>query len=271
MKKTLRALVPVLLLLAVTGCAGFEPRGGEPLVPMPSHVPEGPVYDSADDVVAALERAGLPCKVIRQPSTSTAACTTVIDGTTVENQIQALNTTDFTRDEIGDSIDSWRSRGTTIVAAGNWFVRVLPNWNARYPVRIAEALDAVVLPPPYPLPDIPEKPAYATVGALADAMEKAGFCPGHKGAGEEKATCGTRLPEKDARTCSGRSFLQLYGSARERDDALRLTIRNGRAAALIVTAGNWTARFCDSAQAQRVADAFGAAFVDHRIQEDPYD
>ncbi|MFF0480108.1 hypothetical protein [Streptomyces sp. NPDC004435] len=269
MKKTLRALVPVLLLLAVTGCAGSEPRGGKPLVPMPDHVPKGPVYDSADEVVAALERAGLPCKVIRQPRESTAACTTVIDGTTVENRIQVLNTTDFTRDEVGDSIDSMRGRGTTVVAAGNWFIAVLPNWEARYPVRVAEALDAVVLPPPYPLPDIPEKPAYATVGALADAMEEKGFCLGREEVDEKTVSCGTRLPEKDPAACSGRSSLQLYDSARERDDAIRLTIRNGRVASRIVTARNWTAEFCDTAQARRVADAFGAAFIDRRIQEEP--
>ncbi|MFF9144440.1 hypothetical protein ACF1BN_06260 [Streptomyces sp. NPDC014861] len=269
MKMTLRVLVPVILLLAVTACAGFEPRGGKPLAPMPDHVPKGPVYDSADEVVAALERAGLPCEVIRRPSTSAATCTTEIDGKTVENQIQALNTTDFTRDEVGDSIDSWRTSGNTIVAAGNWFIRALPNREARYPVRIAEALDAVVLPPPYPLPDIPEKPAYATVGALADAMEKEGFCLGREEVDERTVSCGTRLPKKDPATCSGRSRLQLYGSAGERDDAVRLTIRNGRVASRIVTAGYWTAEFCDTTQARRVTDALGAAFIDHRIQEEP--
>lgn len=268
MKKTLRALVPVLLLLAVTGCDRFEPRGGEPLVPMPDHVPKGPVYASADEVVAALERAGLPCEVIRQPRTSTADCTTVIDGATVENRIQVLNTTDFTRDEVGDSIDSVRGGGTTVVAAGNWFVRVLPNQEARYSQRIAEALGAVVLPPPYPLPDIPEEPAYATVGALADALEGAGLCVGRKEVDEETAYCGTRLPKEDP-SCPRSSLLKRYDSVRERDDALRLYIRNGLVPAEIVTAGRWAAVYCDPAEARRAADALGGALVHHEAGSGP--
>ncbi|MFE6228035.1 hypothetical protein [Streptomyces sp. NPDC057854] len=264
MKKTLRALVPALLLLAVTGCGDrFKPGGPDPLVPMPAHVPKDPVYASADEVVAALEEAGLPCTVIRQSGRSSAACTTEIGGTRVENQIQVLNTTDFSRDEVGDSIDSWRGGGNTIVAAGNWFVRVVPNQEARYSRRIAEALDAVVLPPPYPLPDIPEQPAYATVGALADALEKAGLCVGRKEIDEDTAQCGTSLPKENP-ACPRTSLLTRYDSARDRDDDLRLHIRDGRAPAEIVTAARWAAVYCDPAEARRAADALGAALIHHK-------
>ncbi|MEU6867026.1 hypothetical protein ABZ924_27855 [Streptomyces sp. NPDC046876] len=117
---------------------------------MPSQVPTRPEYASADDVIAAMAKGGVDCKVTlrnENPFGSDATCEVQHRGTTVANEISVLSTTRFSRDEVGDSIASRRSGpyGQTIVAAGNWFVWVRPGV---YAYDMAAALPgSVVLEP----------------------------------------------------------------------------------------------------------------------------
>ncbi|MFD9406821.1 hypothetical protein ACFWBN_07305 [Streptomyces sp. NPDC059989] len=117
---------------------------------MPSNVPTGPEYASADDVIAALAKGGFDCKVpVRNdyPYGSNAVCEVQHRGTTVYNDISVLSTARFSRDEVGDSIASRRSGPyrQTIVAAGNWYIWVRPG---DYAYDMAAALPgSVVLEP----------------------------------------------------------------------------------------------------------------------------
>ncbi|MFJ4342759.1 lipoprotein [Streptomyces sp. NPDC088915] len=265
MKRTVSVLTMLFALVALTGCDRFEPRGGKPLDPMPAHVPTTPQYTTPDEVVAALARAGMPCKVLRR-RTGALDCEARISGTTVENRIQVLNPEEFSRDEVGDSIAAWRNSGTTLVAAGNWFIRVLPNDTPAYSIKVANAIDAVVLPPPYPLPDIPSTPVYATADALADALDKTDFCMDRERRSTRELLCGSRSPEKkscDASWANHHALLLLHKDPAARDDYIRLLLSNDHTPAVIVTAANWTIQFCDSATARAKADALGGVLIHH--------
>lgn len=265
MKRSLSILITLLALVALTACDRFEPRGGRPLDPMPAHVPTTPQYTTPDEVVAALEQAGVPCTVLRRRA-GALDCEARISGATVENQIQVLNPEEFSRDEVGDSIAAWRNSGTTVVAAGNWFVRVLPNGTPAYSIKVAKALDAVILPPPYPLPDIPSTPAYATVDALADALDKADSCTDRERRSARELLCGSRLPEKkscDASWASHHALLLLHDNAATRDDYIRLLLDDDHTPAVVVTAANWTIQVCDPADGRATAHALGGALVHH--------
>ncbi|MGJ7419696.1 hypothetical protein AB9128_28010 [Streptomyces cinereoruber] len=265
MKRTASILTALFALAALTGCDRFEPRGGKPLDPMPANVPAVPQYTTPDDVVAALERAGVPCKVLRR-RTGALDCEARVSGTAVENRIQVLNSKEFSRDEVGDSIAAWRNSGTTIVAAGNWFIRVLPNGVPAYSIKIAEAVGAVVLPPPYPLPDIPSTPAYRSADALADALDKAGSCTDRERRSTGELLCGTRASEKkscDASWANRHALLTLHDGAAARDDYIRLLLSNDHTPAAVVTAANWTIQFCDPAKARATADALGGVLIRH--------
>ncbi|MEV8533013.1 hypothetical protein [Streptomyces sp. NPDC051211] len=118
---------------------------------MPSEVPVGPEFATADDVVAAMAAAGITCEVLRRrPAAETAGsgldCVAVMDGARVEHDVHVLNPQRFSRDEVGDSIAAGRGAPYhhTLVAAGNWYIRVLvPD----YAPRVAKALGGVVLGP----------------------------------------------------------------------------------------------------------------------------
>ncbi|WP_030222289.1 hypothetical protein [Streptomyces bikiniensis] len=265
MKRTASILTALLALVVLTGCDRFEPRGGKPLDPMPANVPTTPQYTTPDEVVAALERAGMPCKVLRR-RTGALDCEAQISGTAVENQIQVLNPKEFSRDEVGDSIATWRNSGTTIVAAGNWFIRVLPNDVPVYSIKIAKAVGAIVLPPPYPLPDIPSTPAYRSTDALADALNKADSCADRERQPTGELLCGTRASENkacDASWANHRALLLVHDNAAARDDYIRLLLSNDHTPAAIVTAANWTIQFCDPAQARSTADTLGGVLINH--------
>ncbi|WP_432128083.1 hypothetical protein [Streptomyces sp. bgisy082] len=258
-------LTTLLALAALTGCDRFEPRGGKPLDPMPANVPTAPQYTTPDEVVAALERAGMPCKVLRR-RTGALDCEARISGTAVENQIQVLNPKEFSRDEVGDSIAAWRNSGTTLVAAGNWFIRVLPNGVPAYSIKIAEAIGAVVLPPPYPLPDIPSTPAYRSADALADALDKTGSCTDREQRSTGELLCETRTSKNkscDASWANHHALLMLHDGAVARDDYIRLLLNNDHTPAAIVTAANWTIQFCDPAAARATADKLGGVLIRH--------
>ncbi len=116
---------------------------------MPSSVPTQPVYATADDVMEAMGDGGLECRLLRRARANFGSgldCVVEIMGTEVENQIHVLDPARFSRDDIGDSIAGRREPpfSHTIVAAGNWYIRVT------YPVfapQVAKALKGVVLPP----------------------------------------------------------------------------------------------------------------------------
>ncbi|WP_194280700.1 hypothetical protein [Streptomyces fagopyri] len=197
-------------------------------------------------------------------------CTTAIDGTEVENQIQVLNPEKNSRNEIGDSIADWRRSGNTIVAAGNWFIRVLPNSSPSYSTTIAEAVDAVALPPLYHLPAIPGGPRYKSVDALADAVGKSVGCGRRKTPSAGQVLCETR-PAK-AHPCAesrdGRdAHLRLHDSTAARNDYIRLLLSDGHVPYHIATAGNWTVQFCDAATGQQAAQELGGVVVDHKANK----
>ncbi|MGW4726129.1 hypothetical protein [Streptomyces sp. NPDC004291] len=225
MKRTVSALAALLALTALTGCDRFELRGGKSLDPMPADVPVTPQYTSPDEVVAALERAGIPCEVLRR-RTGALGCEAQISGATVENRIQVLNPEEFSRDEVG----------------------------------------AVVLPPPYPLPDIPSTPAHRSADALADALHKAGSCTDRERWSARELLCGSRAAE--SKTCGTswadhHALLLLHDNAAARDDHIRLLLSNDHIPAAVVTAANWTIQFCDPATARATADALGGVLITH--------
>ncbi|MET9776558.1 hypothetical protein ABZ023_20220 [Streptomyces sp. NPDC006367] len=65
---------------------------------------------------------------------------------------------------------------------------MLPNGTPAYSEAIADAVDAVVLPPLHPLPAIPKTPRYESLDALADALE-------------ESVGCARRQKSRDALLC----------------------------------------------------------------------
>ncbi|MFD0375550.1 hypothetical protein [Streptomyces sp. NPDC127112] len=151
--RTRKPLLLLGLVLALSGCGLLRgERGPEPLTPMPSQVPAGPEYASVDDVIKALGKGGFDCKVTLRNENkfgSNAKCEVQHRQTTVYNEISVLSTSRFSRDEVGDSIASRRSAPyeQTIVAAGNWFVRVSPGVYAH---DMAAALPGSVVLEPLP-------------------------------------------------------------------------------------------------------------------------
>lgn len=260
MKKTVTVLLSCLLVMVLTACDAFTRNSSESLTPMPDNVPTGPVFKTADDVVTALERGGIECVVLRRRANGSGLdCMTEVDGEKVENEVHVLDPKAFSRDEIGDSIASWRTppRPRTLVAAGNWYIRVL---DPLYAPEIAEALDAVVLPPLFPLPDIPGEPRYADLDALADALEASVGCSDRKPeeGTEDVVTCVTEGAEE---ACAR---LELHATPAARDEAIRLAISVPELPRYIVTAANWSVQFCDHSTGRTAARELGAAVVVHR-------
>ncbi|AKJ12270.1 hypothetical protein ABB07_20230 [Streptomyces incarnatus] len=265
MKRTATALTACLLAGLLTACDAFKaPSSGE-LTPMPSYVPAAPQYKTPEDVVTALGRGGVDCAVLRRKPGGL-DCKTRIDGAEVENQIQVLDPEKFSRNEVGDSIARWRTSGNTVVAAGNWFIRVLPNGTPSYSEKIAKAVDAVVLPPLYRLPSIPTKPVYGSVDALAGALDRAVGCTQRKHSAGE-VLCETKVARTRPCGASGGTRdagLRLHDSSAARDDYLRLLMSDDHVPYYVVTAGNWTIQFCDAAAGREAADRLGGAVVDHK-------
>ncbi|MFE4252895.1 hypothetical protein ACFRU3_25970 [Streptomyces sp. NPDC056910] len=163
-----------LALATLTACAGFashpEPAGTALPSEVPSEVPSKPTYATAKAIVRAMGEAGLDCATVRSrdyDGSSTADCVATVDGVKVENEISVFDPDVVSKTEIGTSIESRRTGAyaQTLVAAGNWYIRVMDPPSAP---AIAKALRAVVLTangkgsktPKCPLPDIPSTPAY---------------------------------------------------------------------------------------------------------------
>lgn len=266
--KPVRALFAVATAVALTSSCGVGEDGGPPaLVPMPKEVPTKPEYQDADAVVRALGTAGIPCKVLRRspadPKFGTGLdCRAEIKGTTFENQIDVSNPENYQRDRIGDSIASRRKApySHTLVAAGNWYVRVM---EPRYAPRIAQALRGVVLRPEgdkipdYPLPSIPAEPRYKNVGALADALDAAVGCADRKSQGSAVTDC-TTGKKSGTPNCA---TLALHATPADRDRTLREAIAYKGVPATLVAAGNWTVNLCDDGLGERVARALHGRVV----------
>ncbi|MER5781374.1 hypothetical protein ABT104_06530 [Streptomyces mobaraensis] len=266
--KLVRALTAVTAAVVLTSCeAGKDDGGPPPLVPMPANVPAKPVYKDSDDVVRALGSAGFPCRVLRRAKTdprfgTSLDCEAEIDGTAVENEVHVSNPDGYERDRIGDAIASRRKApySHTLVAAGNWYVRVM---EPRYAPRIAQALHGVVLRPEadripdYPLPSIPAEPRYKNVGALADALDAAVGCADRtsEGAAALGCTTGKRTGTPNCAT------LALHDTPAERDRTLREAIAYKGVPATLVAAGNWTVNLCDYGLGERVARALHGRVV----------
>ncbi|WP_448318652.1 hypothetical protein [Streptomyces sp. CO7] len=264
MTRIARPLVGLLAALLLTACGALEDRRPEPPTPMPSNVPTGPQYEKVDGVVSALERAGIDCRVLRRQPGGL-HCEARIDGTAVVAEIQAFDLKERTRDQIGDSIAAWRISGTTVVAAGNWFLRVVPNDTPSYSEQIAEALDAVVLPPPYHLPPIPKKPEYANTGALADAVEDSVGCSHREAGPSGLLMCRTR--QSKGTSCGGTdrghdAGIVLHDSRAARNDFIRLLLTEENVTRHFVTAGNWTLMLCDTGDAKEAAEELGGTVID---------
>lgn len=257
MQRIVPTLASCLLAVVLTACSSFTREDPEPLTPLPGSVPEQPVFKTADEVVAALERGGVECVVLRRRGGASGLdCAAEIDGVRVENEVHVLNTEEFTRDEVGDSIASWRTppRPRTIVAAGNWYIRVL---KPAYAPQVAEALDAVVLPPLFPLPDIPKKPRYTDLDSLADALDASVGCE-RREREKDAADAMTCVTQRSEEPCA---YLELHDTSAERDDALRLAISVPELPRFIVTAGNWSIQFCDRSLGREAADDLGGVVV----------
>lgn len=163
-KRPVSAAGACLALTALTACGRFESRPEPPGAAIPADVPSKPTYTTAKAVVRALDRAGIDCQTLRArdyDGSSTADCVATVDGVRVENEISVFDPDVVSKSEIGTSIESRRTGAyaQTLVAAGNWYIRVMDPPSAP---AIAKALHAVVLDakgkgtktPEYPLPDI---------------------------------------------------------------------------------------------------------------------
>ncbi|MFJ9695552.1 hypothetical protein [Kitasatospora sp. NPDC101183] len=255
-------MAAAILLASSAACSGGPP----PPVPLPTEVPATSPYGTADELLAALGRNGIPCTVTlhdaQRDGGSGTDCTAVVDGVSFENEISAFGP-GTNLDAIGTSVAYRRGQGQTLVAAGRWYVYVR---NPAYAARVAEALDGVVLPgkdlpvPSYSLPAIPAAPRYATTQQLADALDAVAGCTDRKDTGDGALTCRTGSRIGHSPNCA---TLQLHPDDATRDKALRIAISHPGVPVSLATAGNWTINLCDYTLADQVAHALGGVVVSY--------
>ncbi|MGW6155642.1 hypothetical protein ACWFRM_21235 [Streptomyces sp. NPDC055144] len=252
-----------LALATLTACAGFashpEPTG----TALPSEVPPTPTYATAKVVVRAMGEAGLDCETVRSrdyDGSSTADCVATVDGVKVENEISVFDPDVVSKTEIGTSIESRRTGAyaQTLVAAGNWYIRVMDPPSAP---AIAKTLHAVVLDaktPKYPLLHIPSTPTYKKVDALADDVAASVGCFQRETTSTGSIKCETGKLGSGSTNCA---VLTLHPTHARRDAALREAIKCRGVPAELVTAGNWTVSLCDTTLGAKVACDLGGVVV----------
>ncbi|MER7199220.1 hypothetical protein CG723_38300 [Streptomyces sp. CB01635] len=257
-------------LLALSACAGPmapQQRQAESM-PTPGKVPKGPRFATAGDLVAAMEKAGLDCETVRSrdyDGSSTTDCVATVDGVKVENEISVFDPDVVSKTEIGTSIESRRTGAyaQTLVAAGNWYIRVMDPPSAP---AVAKALHAVVLDakgkgaetPKYPLPRIPSTPTYKKVDTLADDVAASVGCFQRETTSTGSIKCETGKPGSGSTDCA---VLTLHPTHARRDAALREAIKYRGVPAELVTAGNWTVNLCDTTLGGKVARDLGGVVV----------
>ncbi|MER7487607.1 hypothetical protein ABTY20_17180 [Streptomyces sp. NPDC126497] len=94
--------------------------------------------------------------------------------------------------------------------------------------------------------------------------ESVGYTQRKKSSGE--LSCSTKAVETRPCDASGDgrdAGLSLHASAAARDDHLRLLLSDDYTPHHLVTAGNWTIQFCDTATGQKAARQLGGALVEH--------
>ncbi|MFC9610140.1 hypothetical protein [Streptomyces sp. NPDC056938] len=267
-RRSVWAVGTCLALATLTACAGFashpEPTG----TALPSEVPSTPTYATAKAVVREMGQAGLDCGTVRSrdyDGSSTADCVATVDGVKAENEISVFDPDDVSKTEIGTSIEFRRTGAyaQTLVAAGNWYIRVMDPPSAP---AIAKALRAVVLDakgkgaktPEYPLPDISSTPTYKKADALADDLSASVGCFQRETTSTGSIKCETGKPGSGD---SGCAFLTLHPTHARRDAALREAIKYRGVLAELVTAGNWTVNLCDTTLGAKAARDLGGVVV----------
>ncbi|KUL24488.1 hypothetical protein ADL12_37295 [Streptomyces regalis] len=162
----------------------------------------------------------------------------------------------------------------TLVAAGNWYIRVM---DPDFAPRVAKALHAVVLKPlgetsspdqpPYKdqLPEIPDKPAYKNLDALADKVDAAVGCADRDDDDNDPAlswqflNCTTgRGGQQRQEHCAD---LAIYDDARSRDEGLWSKITDSRTPKGLVAGSNWSVALCDEALVDDVVKRVGGVEV----------
>jgi hypothetical protein len=258
----------------LAGCMGSnEGAGAPPRKPLPSNVPKGPDFKTTDNLASALEKAGIACPVLgRTPSGDATRCGARLGtGKPVELELHVDD-----RDHIGTAISSRRNPPYqhTLVAAGNWYIRVLEPDTAP---RVAKALHAVVLKPhgktgapddpPYKeqLPDIPDKPAYKNLEALADKVDAAVGCTdrddddNHPALSWQFLKCTTGRGEQEQQErCAD---LTVYEDAESRDESVWSKITDGRTPKGLVAGANWSVALCDDGLVDDVLKRVGGAKI----------
>lgn len=143
------AFAAALAILVMPSC-GFEINAERPpLRPPPDGVPAQPSYRTVDVILERLDEEGLPCVIVRRSGNNDGVgeqltCDMEINGLPFQSDIHAYNLKKLAKAEVDDAIASRLEAPfrQTLVAAGNWYVRV---FEPRYADRVALALNGVVL------------------------------------------------------------------------------------------------------------------------------
>ncbi|MEV3874471.1 hypothetical protein [Streptomyces sp. NPDC049906] len=277
MKRTTTTVAACLALL-LTGCLPERTSYSAPLEPLPANVPDEPRYQTADQVREAMEKGGVDCRFLRrglEESTTRSAleCAFKNQGTTVQAQITVFDRNFITEGEMGRLLASGRTApfSKVTVAAGNWYIRLLPSNTMSHARKVAKALNAVPLPKLIPLPDIPDTPRRTTLETIADQLNEIAPCTKRKE--EDGVLLCTSAPQD--RKCSKQNkssnvALWLHRNNAERDEHLLSILNEERWPWNLVTAGNWTASFCDAETAKALSEKQQARLILHRPGGKPY-
>ncbi|MET7518135.1 hypothetical protein ABZS88_32645 [Streptomyces sp. NPDC005480] len=262
------ACLALSALTALTACSRFESHPEPSGTAIPSIVPSKPTYTTAKAVVRAMGEAGLDCATVRSrdyDGSSTADCVATVDGVKVENEISVFDPDVVSKSEIGTSIESRRTGAyaQTLVAAGNWYIRVMDPPSAP---AVAKALHAVVLDAKgngsktskYPLPGIPSAPTYKKADVLADDLAASVGCFQRETTRTGSIKCETGKLGSGDSNCA---VLTLHPTRARRDAALREAIKYRGVPAELVTAGNWTVSLCDTTLGAKAARDLGGVVV----------